>query len=278
MLKEKKEQITNLQMVEIDHKRFAVEMKDGELRANLTQMAKPFGTDPKQWLRTDEAKDYLKRLATAGKCSTADLLIVKRGGTPNEQGTWANDYRIAMRFAQWLSPEFSIMVDDMLVRLMTGDIKTPKQLTETMSGYSENTVITVKMGITVNQIYITGGIVYAKFSPIMRYLGYTSNNNTQYIKRIGRLRFIQVECGKQPAWFIDIDGFNELLKMTTMQLSSHEVSSIYRDVYGIETPPEKEAPFTYRFTDSEMLSVIFELNRKPVHKDKVMDLLLTGKK
>ena len=41
---------------------------------------------------------------------------------------------------------------------------------------------------------------------------------------------------------------------------------------------EKESPFTYRFTDSDMLAIIGELNRKPVHKERVMNLLLSGKK
>lgn len=40
------------------------------------------------------------------KIDTADLLIVKQGGTPEEQGTWCADYRIAMRFAQWLDIVF----------------------------------------------------------------------------------------------------------------------------------------------------------------------------
>ena len=40
------------------------------------------------------------------------LIVTKQGGNVAEieQGTWATDYRIAMRFAQWLSPEFSLKV------------------------------------------------------------------------------------------------------------------------------------------------------------------------
>lgn len=37
------------------------------------------------------------------------------------QGTWCKDRRIALRFAQWLSPEFSVMVDEVLARLMFGE-------------------------------------------------------------------------------------------------------------------------------------------------------------
>lgn len=110
----------NLQMVEVDHNRFAVEVKDGNVSVNLTKMAKPFGKRPETWLKTEETQDYLAALAVTLKSVTADLTRVIRGGTPDAQGTWAFDYRIAMRFAQWLSPEFSIAVDELLVKLLTG--------------------------------------------------------------------------------------------------------------------------------------------------------------
>ena len=112
---------TNLQLVEIDHQKFAVELLNGNMSINLTQMAKPFGRSkrPDNWLRLDESKDYLNVLSVSQKRATADLLQVKQGG--KNQGTWCTDYRIAMRFAQWLSPEFSIMVDEMLVNLLRGD-------------------------------------------------------------------------------------------------------------------------------------------------------------
>lgn len=112
-----------LEMVEIDHNRFAAEIYRSNASINLTQMAKPFGRSfrPSNWLRTDEAKRYLAAVAVAQKCATADLLEVRQGGTPEMQGTWCNDRRIALRFAQWLSPEFSVAVDDALMRLMLGE-------------------------------------------------------------------------------------------------------------------------------------------------------------
>lgn len=115
------EKHVNMQMVEIDHSKFAVEIISGNASVNLTQMAKPFGSSkkPDNWLRSDEAKEYLNVLSVSQKRDTVDLLKVKRGG--QNQGTWCNDYRIAMRFAQWLSPQFSIMVDELLVNLLRGN-------------------------------------------------------------------------------------------------------------------------------------------------------------
>lgn len=108
-----------LQLVEIDHRKFAVELVNGNVKVNLTEMSKLFGRSkrPQVWLKTQESKDYINALAVALKSATADLLHVKQGG--KNQGTWAGDYRIAMRYAQWLSPEFSISVDEILIKLLT---------------------------------------------------------------------------------------------------------------------------------------------------------------
>lgn len=51
------------------------------------------------------------------KCNLADLIEVRNGGVPGTNGTWCRDYRIALRFAQWLSPEFSIKVDEAILGL-----------------------------------------------------------------------------------------------------------------------------------------------------------------
>jgi predicted nucleic acid-binding Zn finger protein len=118
-----KKQVTNLQMIEVDHKMIAIEKIDGNVHVNLTQMSKPFGKAkrPDNWLRSSEAKEYIEALSVSQKCGSADLLKVKKGGKIGAQGTWAMDYRVAMRYAQWLSPEFSVAVDEMLVKLMRGD-------------------------------------------------------------------------------------------------------------------------------------------------------------
>ena len=110
-----------LQLVEIDHRKFAVEERNGNISFNLTQMAKPFGDHkkPSKWLRHTPAKDYLLELSKGLKSPLADLLEVRKGGTPEMAGTWANDYRIAIRFAQWLDVKFSIAVDELVYKILT---------------------------------------------------------------------------------------------------------------------------------------------------------------
>ena len=101
----------------------------GNCMVNLTMMAKPFGPGkkPANWLRLDTTKEYLevaKRLvfSQVSDVRTApELIIVRNGGADNEHGTWCTDYRIAMRFAQWLSSEFAWKVDELLVRIANGE-------------------------------------------------------------------------------------------------------------------------------------------------------------
>lgn len=84
MYNNQSDKAVRLEMVKIDHNRFAAEILPGNARINLTQMAKPFGKSfkPINWLRTDDAKRYIRAISVAQKCATADLVEVRQGGTP----------------------------------------------------------------------------------------------------------------------------------------------------------------------------------------------------
>ncbi len=76
---------------------------EGKIMINATQMAKPFGRNTKDWLKTQQSKDLIKTVSDRRKILSADLQIVKKGG--KNQGTWLQK-DVALFFAQWLSPEF----------------------------------------------------------------------------------------------------------------------------------------------------------------------------
>ena len=111
-----------LQIAVINDARFAVEERNGNISFNLTQMAKPFGKKPNFWLKYQPAIDYLNELSVVSKINTADLLEVRQGGTPERQGTWANDYRVAIEFARWLNPKFSIAVNELVFKILTRQV------------------------------------------------------------------------------------------------------------------------------------------------------------
>lgn len=119
---------SGLQVVEIDQRKFAIEWREGAMNANLTQMAKPFGKIPKDWLRTDEAKRYLNALSSRRKCLLTDLVKVKNGGRSDEKGTWACDHNVTVEFARWLDPMFAVKVNELFWNLFTGQSRlVPKE-------------------------------------------------------------------------------------------------------------------------------------------------------
>lgn len=136
---------TGVQMVEVDQSKFAIEVINGEVRANLTQMAKPFGDakKPGNWLKTEQAREYLNALCAckssgnpvATKVATADLVQVKNGGIPSEQGTWAYDHNVVVEFARWLNPMFSVQVNELVWGLLTGAASASER-PEPTTGYS----------------------------------------------------------------------------------------------------------------------------------------------
>lgn len=67
---------------------------------NATEMAKPFGKTPKDWLRTNQSREFIEAISDIVKIPVIDLVLVTKGG--NDQGTWMHEY-VAIEFAKWLS-------------------------------------------------------------------------------------------------------------------------------------------------------------------------------
>lgn len=117
----------------IEGKTLAIERHSNNCWVNLTSIAKQFGKLIGDWLRLKETKEYLDmarrqlvryadmHIGQDGSPLIQEPIIVRDGGRPDEQGTWATDYRVAMRFLQWVSPEFAWAVDDLLVRVLRGE-------------------------------------------------------------------------------------------------------------------------------------------------------------
>lgn len=97
---------------------------------NATEMAKPFGTKPANWLRNEQAQRMIEAIAVSQKCDTADLLKVTKGGDDkSEQGTWMHE-DVALVFAQWLSPEFYVWCNDRIKELLTTGITATEDMIE----------------------------------------------------------------------------------------------------------------------------------------------------
>lgn len=122
-----------IELARVDGNMVPFERHGDNVWVNLTEMGRPFGQkkDPAHWLRAKGAREYIQamrkcndNLSAIQKCITdrmTDLIITRRGGIPGEQGTWCTDYRIAIEYGRWLSAEFSILFDSLLMRIARGE-------------------------------------------------------------------------------------------------------------------------------------------------------------
>lgn len=88
----------------------------GDGWVNATQMASSFGKSPAGFLRTDSAKAFIAALNDdLGKMQ--NCILVQHGGAC--PGTWMHP-DLALEFARWLSPEFSIWCNRTVRRILRG--------------------------------------------------------------------------------------------------------------------------------------------------------------
>ena len=142
----------------------------GDVWVNATEMAKGFGKKPYEWLRLPSTKEYIAALEedfqTAGKSLTAsydgdkssagksltasyDLIRTEVGGS--HSGTWMHE-DVAIEFARWLSPKFSIACNriiKMLFREGHIDIRPMLEMRRKVEELGHKRIA----GITVNDSY-----------------------------------------------------------------------------------------------------------------------------
>lgn len=92
----------------------------GKAFFNATVAAKAFDKQPSDWLRTQDTKDYVEAVRNFYGTEQDQLVIVRQGGEPNEQGTWLHP-KLAIQFARWLHPEFAVWCDMQIEEILRGN-------------------------------------------------------------------------------------------------------------------------------------------------------------
>jgi len=109
---------------------FSIDLET-ELYINATEVAKSFGKKPDNWLRNKDVKDYIKALLFRfSHLSNGDLVVIKQGGNPQEQGTWIHK-KLIIAFARWLSPDFAVWCDIQIEDILKNGVSQFVQETET---------------------------------------------------------------------------------------------------------------------------------------------------
>jgi hypothetical protein len=83
---------------------------------NATAMCKAGGKRIDHFFENKWSKSYIEQVSTITGIKGNELVQTIKGGNPYEQGTWVHEI-VAIRIAQWLSPEFAAKVDLTLYQL-----------------------------------------------------------------------------------------------------------------------------------------------------------------
>lgn len=197
----------------------------------------------------------------------------------DEQGKPRPEYRLDFFECMYVATKFNDEARAKLVirwKSLELQAKHNRCLPENVGEYPENTVITVQMGRYSNQIYVTEGVIFAKLAPIARYIGYDTAP-TYYLERLGKNNYRKIMVGKYDAWFINAKAFAELIKHRNNTPFS-KIKTIYKDLFAIDKQNDNESPYTYRFTDSQMLDIVMQINQKPISKTNIIQMLYEGKR
>lgn len=76
---------------------------------NATAMCRAVGKKLSHYLANQTTKDFLEELSSDAGIPASLLVIVKKGGIADEQGTWVHP-DVAINLGQWCSPKFAVAV------------------------------------------------------------------------------------------------------------------------------------------------------------------------
>lgn len=92
--------------------------KGENIMINATEMAKPFGKRPVDWIKNASTQAFLAELSNVRNLTFEKLTITRDGAPSNGGGTWMHE-DVALEFARWLSPSFAIWCNDRIKELLT---------------------------------------------------------------------------------------------------------------------------------------------------------------
>lgn len=87
---------------------------------NATVAAKPFGKSPKDWLKTEETKEYISAIRRNILVEENQLVKTSSGAPINGGGTWIHP-KLGVHFARWLNADFAVWCDHQIELILSGE-------------------------------------------------------------------------------------------------------------------------------------------------------------
>lgn len=114
-------------------------ISDKNVMANATQMAKPFGKRPNDYLSLPTTNKLIKAITKKSGISENQIVTTKAGTPQFGGGTWMHE-DLALDFAQWLSVDFRLWCNDRIKELMRHGITATPQAIEDILADPDNAI------------------------------------------------------------------------------------------------------------------------------------------
>lgn len=255
---------------------------DNQVMINATEMAKPFAKRPVDWLRLQSTVEFMEELSvvrnsanqliteeksTVWKSHSDDCQLVTTVNGGANPGTWMHE-DVALEFARWLSPSFSIWCNDRIKELLKlgltainpEDLLNPEYMisvfTELKKERQERKVIEAEKelykSITEHQ---TKQIVSA--APKVEYYDNVLQSHSSHLTTA-----IAKELG------MSATALNKKLKLLGVQYKLNGVWMLYAKYQnlGYTTTRTYYFPDTHGINQSKMETVWTEKGRQFIHK------------
>lgn len=92
---------------------------------NATAMCQAVGKKLSHYLENRTTRDFIQELSSDAGIPASDLVLVRKGGIPLEQGTWVHP-DIAINLGQWCSPKFAVAVAKWVREWASGNVRSAK--------------------------------------------------------------------------------------------------------------------------------------------------------
>lgn len=142
---------------------------------------------------------------------------------------------------------------------------------------NENELFICKVGSQSTYCCYRNGVLYTKLSTVLRFFGYSQITLSKSMKSWVGNNIFMLLVGKTNTWFINKEGIDAILANTNQKISYNNISTVYSDVFGIDRSKDSEDIYMYKFTGLQMLEIYELINSKPIHKEKVLERLKSGK-
>ena len=110
---------------------YQLEYREEDGFINITNLCKAGGKHFKNWNQNDKTKRFLQVLSTVAGIPATSLIKLGTGhkiGNNNSSETWAHP-QVAINIAQWISPEFDVLVSKWVYEIMlTGKVDENKNV------------------------------------------------------------------------------------------------------------------------------------------------------